>query len=126
VSSALDFSTKSPTASRCPLPLCFPPEDGAPASAKKPYPAFTVSAEQLEEEAKEALARLILSAQEDTAFREQVLSILRLPLAERAIVVSQAVETMKARNEPDSICLAFQFLSNPSAAEGIIAAINDF
>jgi len=85
-----------------------------------------VSAEKLEEEAKEALARLILSAQEDAAFREQVLSILRLPLAERVIVVHEAVAAMKARNEPDSICLAFQFLSNPSAAEGIIAAIEGF
>lgn len=84
-----------------------------------------MSAEQLEEEAKEALARLILSAQEDAEFREQVLSILHLPLQERAQVVTDAVAAMKARNEPDSICLAFQFLGNPSSAEGIVAAIND-
>ena len=83
-----------------------------------------MSDHQLSAEVQEALTRLILAAREDDAFRQEVLAILKLPLSERTLVVAQAVQRMKQHDEPEDIRQTFQLLADPSAANGMIAALD--
>lgn len=71
-------------------------------------------------DAGETLARLLLAAKEDLAFRQRVLSLLRLPAAQREPLIHSAVHEMRLRGEPEAACAAFATLA---AKEGAAAAL---
>jgi hypothetical protein len=65
----------------------------------------------------DALASLVLAAREDEAFRQRVMSVLKLPPGQRASLVKSAVAEMKLRGEPAAIRAAFLALANPEGAD---------
>ena len=71
---------------------------------------------QPDEDTGEVLARLLLAAQEDKAFRDQVLNILRLPLVQRQSIVNNALHEMTLRGEPMAMRQAFAVLATEEGA----------
>jgi hypothetical protein len=64
----------------------------------------------------EALARLILAAAEDAAFRKRLVAVLRLPLSQREPMIRTAVDAMKLKGEPEDVRAAFMTLSSDEGA----------
>lgn len=64
----------------------------------------------------EALARLILAAAEDAAFRKRLVAVLRLPLSQREPMIRTAVDTMRLKGEPADVRAAFMTLSSDEGA----------
>ena len=62
------------------------------------------------------LARLLLAAKEDKAFRQQVLAILGVPLAQRESIVNSAIHEMTLRGEPLAVRQAFAILATEEGA----------
>ena len=89
----------------------------AQSMAKKPkYPNI--------QEAGDALAYLLLAAQEDPGFKEQLLGVLRIPGAMRDLVITQAVAEMKAKGEDPAICAAFALLAADEIASTAIQRLS--
>jgi hypothetical protein len=64
----------------------------------------------------EALARLILAAAEDAAFRQRLVAVLRLPLSQREPMIRTAVDAMRLKGEPADVRAAFMTLSSDEGA----------
>jgi hypothetical protein len=64
----------------------------------------------------EALARLILAAAEDAAFRKRLVAVLRLPLSQREPMIRTAVDAMRLKGEPADVRAAFMTLSSDEGA----------
>lgn len=67
----------------------------------------------------DTLARLLLAAKEDEAFRKRVWFILQLPAAQRESLIHSAVHEMRLRGESEAACAAFATLA---AEEGAATA----
>jgi len=75
------------------------------------------SRDSIEEEVQEALAHLVLAAQEDEAFHRQILLLLDLPRPQREAMVRSAVEAMRIKGEPKALRTAFLSLATQPGAE---------
>lgn len=71
----------------------------------------------LEAESREAFARLLRAAQEDAAFRRQVLFLLRTSPLQRQSVVNTALHEMELRGEPADVRAAFALLASDEGAK---------
>lgn len=69
------------------------------------------------EDSGEVLARLLLAAQEDAAFRQRILSLLKVPVVQRESLINTAVHEMRLRGESPAACAAFATLATDSGAE---------
>ena len=78
-----------------------------------------------EEYPEDVLASLILAARQDTAFRNQVLMLLRLPLPQRKQLIRSAVADMEASGEPPGIRAAFLALGTVEGGRVAARLIED-
>ena len=76
------------------------------------------------DDAKDALATLILAARENKEFRRELIFLLGLPDEQRTPLVLTAVEEMKLKGEPPEICAAFSILATSDGAAAAIKAID--
>lgn len=72
----------------------------------------------------DALARLLTSAQEDAAFRRQIIPLLQLPTAQRESVIHTAVHEMRLRGESAATCAAFATLATDKGATIALRVLN--
>lgn len=76
-----------------------------------------------EDDPHEALARLVRAAEEDEAFRRNLLLLLRAPAAQRESMVNTALHEMVLRGEPKSARAAFAMLATPEGASAALAIL---
>ena len=62
------------------------------------------------------LADLILAAREDVVFRNQILALVSLPLAQREPLIHTALHEMRLRGESAAACAAFGALGTEDGA----------
>jgi hypothetical protein len=72
----------------------------------------------------EAIARLVLAAREDAAFRWRLESVLRLPSHHRQSLLNDAVRQMTLKGEPEDLRAAFSILATDDGAAIALKAIN--
>jgi hypothetical protein len=77
------------------------------------------SRDRIEGEVQEALTHLVLAAEEDIAFRRQILLLLDLPRPQREAMVRSAVEAMRIRGEPLPLRTAFLSLATENGADAV-------
>lgn len=65
----------------------------------------------------DSLARLIMAAREDHAFRKRLILVLRLPTSQREPLLNTAVEEMKLRGESAAARQAFATLATEEGAK---------
>jgi hypothetical protein len=70
-----------------------------------------------DEDSGDVLARLLMAAKEDAAFRQRILSLLQVPVAQREPLVNTAVHEMQLRGEPPAACAAFATLGTDAGAK---------
>ncbi|MBX3751360.1 MAG: hypothetical protein KF897_14860 [Opitutaceae bacterium] len=73
----------------------------------------------------EALARLLIAANEDTAFRNQVLAVLRVPTAQRTSLINTALHEMRLRGESEAACAAFATLATEEGAKVALRVLGE-
>ena len=74
-----------------------------------------------EESPTDVIARLLLAAKEDDAFRQRILFLLQAPAAQRQSLVNSALHEMSMRGEPQNVRAAFAILATD---EGARTALN--
>ena len=73
-----------------------------------------------EEEPQDVIARLLLAAKEDDAFRQRILFLLQAPTAQRQSLVNSALHEMSLRGEPQSVRTAFAVLATDEGARAAL------
>ena len=73
----------------------------------------------------DALARLLIAAKEDSAFRNQVLAVLRVPTAQRASLINTAIHEMRIRGESEAACAAFATLATEEGAKVALRVLGE-
>lgn len=73
----------------------------------------------------DALARLLLAAKEDAAFRVYLTRILHLPAGPRQSLINTALHEMTLRGEPAEIRAAFASLIAQEAADHALAFLGE-
>lgn len=76
-------------------------------------------------DAGDRLARLLLAAQEDPAFRARLLWVLRLPRREREPLLRTAIEEMRLRGESAEDRAVLDALTTDSGAETALRALGE-
>lgn len=74
---------------------------------------------RVDDEVQDALAHLVIAAQEDEAFRRQILLVLDLPRPQRESMVRAAVDAMRIIGEPTALRTAFLSLATQNGADAI-------
>ena len=73
----------------------------------------------------DALARLLIAAKEDSAFRNHVLTVLRVPTAQRASLINTALHEMRIRGESEAACAAFATLATEEGAKVALRVLGE-
>ena len=71
----------------------------------------------------DALAHLLLAAQEDDAFRRRLVGLLRLPATQRESLINTALHEMRLRGEPETACAAFATLATEAGAKTALSVL---
>jgi hypothetical protein len=73
----------------------------------------------------DTLATLIMAASEDAAFRKRLVTVLRLPTAQREPLIRTAVDEMRLRGEPAGVQEAFLTLTTAHGAKVALHLLGD-
>ncbi|MSU70774.1 MAG: hypothetical protein EXS43_00315 [Opitutus sp.] len=68
------------------------------------------------DDAGDILARMLMAAKEDPAFSDYILSILRMPPAQRESLINTALHEIRLRGESKAACAAFATLATDEGA----------
>ena len=68
------------------------------------------------DDAGDILGRMLMAAKEDPAFRGYILSILRMPVAQRESLINTALHEMRLRGESEAASAAFAALATDDGA----------
>jgi hypothetical protein len=77
-----------------------------------------------DESPSDVIARLLLAAKEDKAFRDRIRFLLRAPSAQRQSLVNSALHEMTLRGEPQNVRTAFALLATDEGAETALRVLN--
>jgi hypothetical protein len=73
----------------------------------------------------DTLARLIMAASEDAAFRKRLVFVLKLPQSQREPLMKTAVDEMRLRGEPPDARTAFLALSTEEGARTALQLLEE-